>query len=92
MSFYGGTITVTSQSEMGTSQSLLKSEEPNRLRVFWLGSYGAVFLLAVALGKPREKVVVETLKPDGDVKYWRDSGGVHHVPKRGLDVIILGSL
>jgi len=42
MSFYGGTITVTSQSEMGTSQSLLKSEEPNRLRVFWLGSYGAV--------------------------------------------------
>ncbi len=57
-----------------------------------LGSSEVAFLHAVALGKPREKVVVETLMPDGDVKYWRDSGGVHHVPKRGLDVIILGSL
>jgi nitroreductase len=47
-------------------------------------------LLVLALGKPREKVVVETLKPDGDVKYWRDSDRVHHVPKRRLDDIILG--
>jgi nitroreductase len=47
-------------------------------------------LLVLALGKPREKVVIETLKPDGDVKYWRDSGGVHHVPKRRLDDVILG--
>ena len=44
--------------------------------------------MVVALGKPREKVVVETLKPDGDVKYWRD--GVHHVPKRRLEDVILG--
>jgi len=49
-------------------------------------------LLVLALGKPREKVVVETLKPDGDVKYWRDSGGVHHVPKRRLEDIVLGDL
>jgi hypothetical protein len=46
----------------------------------------------LALGKPREKVVVETLKPDGDFKYWRDSDGVHHVPKRRLEDIILGDL
>jgi nitroreductase len=49
-------------------------------------------LLVLALGKPREKVAVETLKPDGDVKYWRDSGGVHHVPKRGLDDVIIGNV
>jgi nitroreductase len=47
-------------------------------------------LLVLALGKPREKVAIETLKPDGDVKYWRDTEGVHHVPKRRLDDVILG--
>jgi len=47
-------------------------------------------LIVLALGKPKEKVVLEVLEPDGDVKYWRDSEGVHHVPKRRLEDIIIG--
>jgi nitroreductase len=47
-------------------------------------------LLALALGKPNETVIVETVGPDGDIKYWRDDDGRHHVPKRALDDIILG--
>ena len=47
-------------------------------------------LLALSLGKPKEKVVLETVGSDGDFKYWRDSDGVHHVPKRRLDDIIIG--
>ena len=47
-------------------------------------------LLVLALGKPREKVTLETVGPDGDIKYWRDKDQVHHVPKRKLDDIIVG--
>ncbi|MFH2000674.1 MAG: nitroreductase family protein, partial [Planctomycetota bacterium] len=46
-------------------------------------------LLVIALGKPREKVVVDTMAPGGDVKYWRDDQGVHHVPKRPLHELIV---
>ena len=46
-------------------------------------------LLVLALGKPAETIVLETVGPDGDIQYWRGEDGVHHVPKRSLDEIIL---
>ncbi len=47
-------------------------------------------LLVVALGQPKEKVVLEAMGPGGDIRYWRDEQGVHHVPKRSLGEIIIG--
>jgi len=46
-------------------------------------------LLVLALGKPDEKVVLEAVGPEGDIRYYRDDEGVHHVPKRSLDELIL---
>ena len=45
--------------------------------------------LVVALGKAAERVVLDELKPDGDIRYWRDEEGDHHVPKRTLAEIIV---
>ncbi len=46
--------------------------------------------LVLALGVPAETVVLEDLPPGGDVRYWRDAEGVHHVPKRRLEEIVVG--
>jgi len=61
-------------------QSLHKALKlPDRLEI----------LLVLAIGRPNETVVIEAVGPDQDIRYWRDSQGVHHVPKRSLDDIII---
>jgi nitroreductase len=45
-------------------------------------------LLVLALGKPIENVIVEEIR-NSDVKYWRDTENVHHVPKRTLEELII---
>ncbi|WDP92486.1 MAG: nitroreductase family protein [Desulfobacter sp.] len=47
--------------------------------------------LVIALGKPVEEVRIEDLGEDGDIRYWRDENQVHHVPKRKLEDLIVGS-
>jgi Nitroreductase len=46
-------------------------------------------VLVLALGVPKEEVVVESLTDNGDVKYWRDAKEKHHVPKRNLEDIVV---
>lgn len=43
----------------------------------------------VALGKPVESVVITEVSDNGDIRYFRDQHGIHYVPKRSLDELII---
>lgn len=45
-------------------------------------------LQVIALGKPKESVVVDDIT-NNEYKYWREEDGTHHVPKRTLKEIIV---
>ena len=52
---------------------------------------GLVPMLVVAFGVPSETVVLETISGTGaPTAYWRDADGVHHVPKRSLEDVLVG--
>ena len=45
--------------------------------------------LVVALGKPKETVKLVDIPESGNTAYYRDENGVHYVPKRSLDDLII---
>lgn len=45
--------------------------------------------LAISLGKPKQNVIIDEIDKNGDIKYWVDKDGNHHVPKRKLEDVII---
>jgi len=75
-------------SELGLGGCMIASIERDNLRKSLTIPDRYEILLILALGKTAEKIVIEEMK-DNDIKYWRDNSGIHHVPKRRLDDIII---
>lgn len=46
-------------------------------------------LLVIALGVPKECVVIDQIDAGGDIRYWRDQYAHHHVPKRKVDELLV---
>ena len=46
--------------------------------------------LVLGLGVAKEKRVIAEMPADGSFNYWRDAAGVHHVPKRSLEELVIG--
>jgi nitroreductase len=76
--------------EKGLGGCMIRSIHRERLREALQIPERYAILLVLALGKPKETVVIDPIGSDGDSAYWRDDQGIHHVPKRSLDEIIIG--
>lgn len=80
--------------EMGLGGCMLAAINHKKLRPLLDVAPEHEVLLVIALGKPAEEVVIEDVVMDeeasaGNIRYWRDDAGVHHVPKRSLDALIV---
>jgi nitroreductase len=77
--------------DMGFGGCIIGSVKRDNLRSALKIDLKYEILLVLALGRPKETVVIEDLNTDGDIRYWRDENEIHHVPKRSLDDLILES-
>ncbi len=75
--------------ELGLGGCIIGSIEREGLRRTLAIPRHLEILLILALGRPAESVQIETVGPNGDIRYWRDAEGTHHVPKRSLDELIV---
>jgi nitroreductase len=75
--------------EIGLSGCMIGSIKREKLREALKIPSKFKILLVLAIGKSKEKIVIESVGVDDNIRYWRDSKGVHHVPKRHLNDIIV---
>lgn len=75
--------------ERGLGGCIIASVQREKLRGILAIPERYEILVVLALGAPKETVVVDEVGPDGDIKYWRDAQQAHHVPKRRLADLIV---
>jgi nitroreductase len=75
--------------EKGLGGCMIGSVDREQLRCALSIPETLEILLVLALGHPKETVVIEDVSGDADIRYYRDEAGTHHVPKRSLHDIII---
>ncbi len=77
--------------EDGFGGCILRAFKESKLRDLLQIPEDYSMIQIIALGKPKEEIVIDEMKNE-DIKYWRDENGVHHVPKRKLEDLIVNKL
>lgn len=75
--------------EMGLGGCILGGLKKDIIRDRLMIPENFEILLVIALGKPAERVVVENFPETGDHRYYRDAEGIHHVPKRNMEDLVI---
>lgn len=75
--------------EMGLGGCMISNVKRDELRKVLSITDEFDISLVIALGHPKENIILEEIGEDGSFKYWRDEEGNHYVPKRSLDNLIL---
>ncbi len=80
---------VLSARAAGLGACILMGFDRGRMRELLDPPDGMSPLLVIALGEPAEEVRLETAGRGGSLEYWRDTEGVHHVPKLPVSDLII---
>jgi len=75
--------------ELGFGGCMLASVDKTAIHEAFLLPLELEVSLVIAFGYPSETVVKEDVTDPDDIEYWRDDEGIHHVPKRSLNDLIL---
>ncbi len=75
--------------EQGLAGCIIANINQKRLRSLLEIADHYRILLVIALGIPKEDVVIEEAISNESIKYWRDKEARHHVPKRRLSDIVV---
>lgn len=74
--------------ELRLGGCMIESVDRKRLRKALGLSKRYEILFVLALGRPKEKAFLKNAEGN-DIRYWLDSRGGHHVPKRSLKEIVI---
>lgn len=75
--------------EQGLGGCILRSIDKKALIDSLKLAKDSEILLVIALGKPKEEITLVDIDEGDDIKYWRNDNGIHHVPKRKLEDVII---
>jgi len=75
--------------EKGLGGCIIRSIQKPRLSAILQLPDHLEIIDVIALGKPVETVILTEVAPDDDIRYYNDANGIHYVPKRSLDELIV---